>query len=88
MVIETFGSTLFRPESELKELPSPESLKSKILISTKPPQEYLESHVKQKGNPHKAKGSAVNDEIEEDDEVHEYKYIFWCNTLQVLSTWF
>ncbi|KAH7864055.1 hypothetical protein Vadar_025182 [Vaccinium darrowii] len=68
MVIETFGPTLFRPESELKELPSPESLKSKILISTKPPKEYLESHVKQKGNPHKAKGSAVNDEIEEDDE--------------------
>lgn len=72
MVIEIFGSTLFRPESELNELPSPESLKTKIILSTKPPKEYLETHVKQKGNPQKAKGSAVKDGIEVDDEVHAY----------------
>ncbi|KAI8574019.1 hypothetical protein RHMOL_Rhmol01G0321300 [Rhododendron molle] len=68
MVIETFGSTLFRTESELNKLPSPESLKTKIILSTKPPKEYLETHVKQKGNPQKAKGSAVKDGIEVDDE--------------------
>lgn len=72
MVIETFGSSLFRTESELKELPSPESLKTKIILSTKPPKEYLETHVKQKGNPQKAKGSAVKDGIEVDDKVHAY----------------
>ncbi|KAE9463585.1 hypothetical protein C3L33_04496, partial [Rhododendron williamsianum] len=68
MVIKTFGSTLFRTESELNELPSPESLKTRIILSTKPPKEYLETHVKQKGNPQKAKGSAVKDGIEVDDE--------------------
>lgn len=42
MVTETFGSMLFFPESEkLKELLTPESLKYRILISTKPPKEYL-----------------------------------------------
>lgn len=72
MFIETFGSTLFHTNSELNQLPSPESLKKKIILSTKPPKEYLETHVKQKGIPHKAKGSAVKDGIEVDDEVHMY----------------
>ncbi|MBA0658243.1 hypothetical protein Goklo_010466, partial [Gossypium klotzschianum] len=44
MVTQTFGKMLFRPESEcLKEFPAPEDLKYKILISTKPPKEYLEA---------------------------------------------
>lgn len=44
MVIQTFGEMLFRPESEcLKELPTPEDLKYRIIISTKPPKEYLEA---------------------------------------------
>ncbi|KAM7272119.1 hypothetical protein ACFE04_031333 [Oxalis oulophora] len=42
MVTETFGDILFTPGSEcLKEFPSPESLKKRIIISTKPPKEYL-----------------------------------------------
>ncbi|PSS34668.1 Phosphoinositide phospholipase [Actinidia chinensis var. chinensis] len=44
MVTQTFGDILFCPESEhLVEFPSPESLKRRIIISTKPPKEYLES---------------------------------------------
>ncbi|WOL16285.1 phosphoinositide phospholipase C 6-like isoform X1 [Canna indica] len=44
MVAETFGDMLYYPDSEtLKEFPSPEALKRRIIISTKPPKEYLES---------------------------------------------
>ncbi|TQD75991.1 hypothetical protein C1H46_038478 [Malus baccata] len=44
MVTETFGEVLFSPGSEcLKEFPSPASLKKRIIISTKPPQEYREA---------------------------------------------
>ncbi|CDP14020.1 unnamed protein product [Coffea canephora] len=44
MINETFGDTLFVPGSDgLKEFPSPEALKRKVMISTKPPKEYLEA---------------------------------------------
>ena len=44
MVTETFGDMLFCPESEcLDEFPSPEEMKYRIIISTKPPKEYLQS---------------------------------------------
>lgn len=44
MITETFGETLFLPDSEcFKELPSPESLKKRVMISTKPPKEYNEA---------------------------------------------
>ena len=44
MLTETFGEILFCPESEsLKEFPSPEDLKYRVIISTKPPKEYLEA---------------------------------------------
>lgn len=47
MVTQTFGDILFFPGSEgLKELPSPEFLKRRIIISTKPPKEYLEAKEK------------------------------------------
>ncbi|KAL0003376.1 hypothetical protein SO802_017157 [Lithocarpus litseifolius] len=50
MVTQTFEDILFAPGPEsLKEFPSPESLKRKIIISTKPPKEYLEE-VKEKEN--------------------------------------
>lgn len=52
MVSQTFGDILFSPGTEcLKEFPSPESLKRRIIISTKPPKEYLEAKdVKEKGD--------------------------------------
>lgn len=44
MVIETFGYMLYYPNSETHaEFPSPESLKNKVILSTKPPKEYLEA---------------------------------------------
>lgn len=44
MVVETFGDMLFYPDSESSnEFPSPEALKERIIISTKPPKEYLDA---------------------------------------------
>ncbi|OWM69955.1 phosphoinositide phospholipase C 2-like [Punica granatum] len=44
MVTQTFGDVLFTPDADcLKEFPSPESLKRRVIISTKPPKEYLEA---------------------------------------------
>lgn len=44
MITETFGDMLFSPGSEcLKEFPCPESLKRRVIISTKPPKEYLQA---------------------------------------------
>ncbi|KAI7736745.1 hypothetical protein M8C21_030225, partial [Ambrosia artemisiifolia] len=53
MVRDTFGDMLFAPGTEpLQEFPSPESLKRRIIISTKPPKEYLKSEeTKASGNP-------------------------------------
>ncbi|CAN6169344.1 unnamed protein product [Urochloa humidicola] len=46
MVLEVFGSILFYPDTDhLSEFPSPEELKGRVLLSTKPPKEYLESRV-------------------------------------------
>ncbi|KAL9679182.1 hypothetical protein QQ045_017038 [Rhodiola kirilowii] len=45
MLTDTFGDMLFYPKSEcLEEVPSPEELKYRIIISTKPPKEYLEAN--------------------------------------------
>lgn len=44
MVHQTFGDVLFTSGSEcLREFPSPESLKRRVIISTKPPKEYLKA---------------------------------------------
>ncbi|KAM3228977.1 hypothetical protein ACQJBY_060110 [Aegilops geniculata] len=44
MVLEVFGDILYYPESKhLQEFPSPESLKGRVILSTKPPKEYLEA---------------------------------------------
>ncbi|KAL3611264.1 hypothetical protein D5086_002284 [Populus alba] len=52
MITETFGGMLYCPECEcLEEFPSPEELKYRIIISTKPPKEYLKAEGgKDKGN--------------------------------------
>ncbi|KAJ3676363.1 hypothetical protein LUZ60_003775 [Juncus effusus] len=43
MMNETFGQLIYIPNNEIQEkFPSPEDLKMKILVSTKPPKEYLE----------------------------------------------
>ncbi|XP_061351668.1 phosphoinositide phospholipase C 6-like [Gastrolobium bilobum] len=43
MTTQIFGDMLYYPQTDpLTEFPTPESLKDRILISTKPPKEYLE----------------------------------------------
>ena len=60
MVTKTFGDILFTPGSEcLKQFPSPESLKKRIIISTKPPKKYLKTKdVPKEGEPQKEKTSS------------------------------
>lgn len=62
MVTETFGDILFISGSEsFTEFPSPELLKRKIIISTKPPKEYVESknlEIIHNTNEHKEKKSS------------------------------
>ncbi|CAN6870819.1 unnamed protein product [Brassica oleracea] len=59
MITQTFGEMLYYHDSEsCKEFPSPEELKGKILISTKPPKEYLEANDAKDGE----KGKDYSDE--------------------------
>ncbi|XP_027337126.1 phosphoinositide phospholipase C 2-like isoform X2 [Abrus precatorius] len=63
MITRTFGDILFCPSSEsLKEFPSPESLKRRIIISTKPPKEYLEAKEVQQKEEETQKGKHTDDE--------------------------
>ncbi|KAG7538351.1 C2 domain [Arabidopsis suecica] len=59
MITQTFGDMLYYHDSEsCQEFPSPEELKEKILISTKPPKEYLEANdAKEKDSGEKGKDS-------------------------------
>ncbi|KAL5202943.1 hypothetical protein ABZP36_013895 [Zizania latifolia] len=44
MIKQTFGDMLYTCESEnMSEFPSPDDLKGKIIVSTKPPKEYLQT---------------------------------------------
>ncbi|CAN1259356.1 Phosphoinositide phospholipase C 2 [Linum perenne] len=66
MVTQTFGDILFTPDSEcLKEFPSPESLKRRIIISTKPPKEYLKAKVPKEAQEEESENG---EETEEDDD--------------------
>ncbi|KAJ4834701.1 hypothetical protein Tsubulata_003607 [Turnera subulata] len=63
MLIETFGDMLYRPDCEcLEEFPSPEKLKNRVMISTKPPKEYL--HAESAEN----KGSESKKDNDSDDD--------------------
>eukprot|EP00249_Psilotum_nudum_P023448 c28877_g1_i2 orf=370-2205(-) len=73
VVTSTFGDILFYPdtEKELTEFPSPESLKGRILISTKPPKEYL------KGDKSAAEKVKVDENHKEEehwgDEIFDFR---------------
>lgn len=47
IIMDSFGSRLYYPPptQELAQFPSPEELKGRILISTKPPKEYLQTSI-------------------------------------------
>ncbi|GJW34747.1 phosphoinositide phospholipase C 2-like protein, partial [Tanacetum coccineum] len=61
MIHQIFGDMLFTPEKDcLEEFPSPESLKRRVMISTKPPKEYLKGEKpKEKGNESHEKDPSV-----------------------------
>lgn len=76
MVTEIFGELLYYPETDLlSEFPSPESLKGRILISTKPPIEYLDSKScdeedkKPKSTDKGSQSPDVTNKVESDDKV-------------------
>ncbi|KAK3228891.1 hypothetical protein Dsin_000772 [Dipteronia sinensis] len=70
MITETFGSMLYIPESQrLQEFPSPESLKYRIVISTKPPKEYLEEKDKAIEEEHELE---ADDKSDGDQEYEDY----------------
>ena len=85
MLTQTFGEMLFCPESDLKEFPSPEDLKYHIIISTKPPKEYLEAQSfkancsqKEKDSDEDVWGkepSNLTDDQENDDKVSLKRYV-------------
>lgn len=68
MVTKTFGDMLYRPETDQsQEFPSPESLKKKVMISTKPPKESKSSSKKEQWN---GEGAASKSDIETSDKVN------------------
>ena len=57
MMNEIFGDLLYVPNREHIEIfPSPEDLKMRILVSTKPPMEYLDETKTPKGKENEAQG--------------------------------
>ncbi|RVW56585.1 Phosphoinositide phospholipase C 4 [Vitis vinifera] len=64
MVTQTFQDILFYPKSEcLQEFPSPEELKYRIIISTKPPKEYLEAKGSEDKENNIQKGKDSDDDV-------------------------
>ncbi|KAL3521211.1 hypothetical protein ACH5RR_019360 [Cinchona calisaya] len=69
MVIQIFGEMLYFPESgHLEEFPSPEALKHRIILSTKPPKEYLELNNQKEGE---TSSPVKKDSSEEDMSMKE-----------------
>ncbi|OMO84338.1 C2 calcium-dependent membrane targeting [Corchorus capsularis] len=69
MVTETFGEMLYRTEQEnVEQFPSPESLKRRVLISTKPPKEYLEGQtIEVKDRQKYSKSTTAGEEASENE---------------------
>lgn len=64
MVTETYGDVLYYTGSDsMIDFPSPESLKKRIVVSTKPPKEYLDTAKSMSEN----EGSVKTKTISEDD---------------------
>ncbi|KAL7588883.1 hypothetical protein Lser_V15G41448 [Lactuca serriola] len=68
MVTETFGEMLLTPKKEgLAEFLSPESLKKRFIISTKPPKEYVKAKA--------AKPSGNSSQKEQDSSVEKGTFV-------------
>ena len=88
MIAQVFGDMLYFPhEDPLTEFPSPESLKGRILISTKPPKEYLESKQfkdsdsERESNEEGSLSPCIIPELEVVDEKVSIKNIFVSNSI-------
>ncbi|KAJ6844608.1 phosphoinositide phospholipase C 4-like [Iris pallida] len=80
MVIQTFEDMLYYPKSEyLEEFPSPEDLKYRIILSTKPPKEYLESKSSTGKEDESQKGKDSSDEETWKREVTDLKTLLELN---------
>jgi phosphatidylinositol phospholipase C delta len=67
MILRIFGDALYYPPSPdaLKEFPSPEDLKKRIIVSTKPPKENLDAEAVQKPA---AKNEAILKQVQKEDK--------------------
>lgn len=70
MLLRIFGDALFYPATNhvMKEFPSPEDLKGRIIVSTKPPKEYLEAAPAAKSL---AQNKGVVNELQKEDKQKE-----------------
>ncbi|URE05944.1 phospholipase C [Musa troglodytarum] len=75
MVTLIFGDMLYYPESDsLEEFPSPESLMNRVIISTKPPKEYLEAKkITAKEDDSQKSGQVSNDEETWGNDIEDLK---------------
>ncbi|KAI3731141.1 hypothetical protein L1987_62324 [Smallanthus sonchifolius] len=73
MVTSTFGDMLYFPKaSDKEELPSPDALKHQIILSTKPPKEYLQSKKSDDEAEDQRSNSDQDDEDGDDDDDERY----------------
>ncbi|KAK8485274.1 hypothetical protein V6N11_070877 [Hibiscus sabdariffa] len=76
MINQTFESMLYHPDTDfLTEFPSPESLKYRIMISTKPPKEYLESRSKDSEDENSPKETNESEGSESEEEAEDIKSV-------------
>lgn len=99
MITQTFEDILYSPEpGSLEEFPSPEDLKHRIIISTKPPKEYLSAETKKgnKDNQVKEKDSSEDhsdsessensqDDEDSDDSDHESRPPVACTYKSLIA---
>ncbi|XP_008789093.2 phosphoinositide phospholipase C 2-like isoform X1 [Phoenix dactylifera] len=75
MVTETFGDMLYYPDKDsIEEFPSPEALKRRIILSTKPPKEYLEAKDDKDKDGAPQNGKVSNEEEAWGKEVPDLQY--------------
>ncbi|KAK8675121.1 hypothetical protein V6N13_033191 [Hibiscus sabdariffa] len=76
LIAQTFGSMLHLSETDfLTEFPSPESLKYRIMISTKPPKGCLENRSKDSDEENSPNSANELERSESDEEDEEYKSV-------------
>ncbi|WCJ29178.1 Phosphoinositide phospholipase C 4 [Euphorbia peplus] len=76
MITETFADMLYVPEYEyLEELPSPEDLKHRIIISTKPPKKYNKPAASVKSRAYKSRKDHNNKDSDDESWGTDLSYV-------------